>query len=396
MRIVVVGSGPAGVRVAARVAPVHAVTVFGDEPGTAYNRVALSQWLAGDMDQDALLTPVCTQAAYRPGCLVVEIDRERRRVVTEAGDAVAYDRLVLATGADAVRLVLPGADLPHVVLYRTRQDVARMLAAAERGGIAVVIGGGLLGLEAAAGLARRGMRVTVLHGVDRVMNRQLDQAGAALLAHRLRDQTIRLETEVSTVAIEPGQVRLSDGRRLPADIVVMAVGIRPRTDLARAAGLAVSKGIVVDDAMRTSDPAILAVGECAEHDGQCVGLVAPALVQADTAASTLLQTGRTYRHVADAAALKVAGAPVWSGGAIDDGESESIVIEDGTHSYRRLLVRGDRLVGAVMVGDTSDSAWYHRLIAEGTDIGALRAALPFGPAYAPALPEAGASRVSAP
>jgi nitrite reductase (NADH) large subunit len=158
----------------------------------------------------------------------------------------------------------------------------------------------------------------------------------------------------------------------------------PRTDLARKAGLSVAQGIVVDDAMRTSDPAILAVGECAEHDGRCVGLVAPALVQADTASSTILQSGRTYRHVADAAALKVAGAPVWSGGAIDGDASESIIVEDGADSYRRLLLRDGRLVGAVMVGDTADSAWYQRLIAERTDIGAMRANLPFGPAYATA------------
>jgi nitrite reductase (NADH) large subunit len=381
MRVVIVGSGPAGVRVAERVAPVHSVTLFGEELGVPYNRVALSQVLAGDAAEDDIATPASVHARHRPERRVVEIDRAHRRVMTDQGDVVAYDRLVLATGADAVRLPLPGADQPHVVLYRTRRDVAQMLAAAEKGGEAVVIGGGLLGLEAAAGLARRGMGVTVLHAVDRVMERQLDHAGAALLQRRLRDQSIEVETEARTEEIETAHVRLSDGRRLPADLVVMAVGIRPRVDLARAAGLAVGRGVVVDDNMRTSDPAILAVGECAEHRGACVGLVAPALTQADTAASTILETGRHYRPVADAAALKVAGAPVWSGGAID-AECESIVFEDGAHAYRRLLVSGGRLVGAVMVGDTTDSAWYHKLIADGVELGALRAALPFGPAYA--------------
>lgn len=380
MRVVIVGSGPAGVRVAERVAPVHHVTLFGEEPGVPYNRVALSQWLAGDVTGDDIATPPSAHATYRCGRRVTEIDRAHRRVMTEAGDVVAYDRLVLATGAEAVRLPLPGADLPHVVMYRTRQDVARMLGAAERGGAAVVIGGGLLGLEAAAGLARRGMGVTVLHAVDRVMERQLDHAGAALLEQRLRAQAIAVETEARTVEIAADHVRLSDGRRLPASLVVMAVGIRPRTDLARAAGLTVGRGVVVDDNMRTSDPAILAVGECAEHQGACVGLAAPALTQADTASSTILDTGRYYRPVADAAALKVAGAPVWSGGSID-ADCENIVFEDGTDAYRRLLISGDRLVGAVMVGDTADSAWYHKLIAEGRALGKLRAALPFGPAY---------------
>ncbi len=385
MRIVIVGSGPAGLRVAERVAPVHSVTLFGEEPDVPYNRVALSQWLTGDVAEADIATPCTRHAVHRRAERVVEIDRPRRRVVTASGRVAGYDRLVLATGADAVRLPLPGADLPHVVLYRTRADVARMLAAAAAGGTAVVIGGGLLGLEAAAGLARRGMAVTVLHAVGRVMDRQLDHAGAALLEQRLREQSVAVVTDARTVEIDADGVRLSDGRFLPASLVVMAVGIRPRTELARAAGLEVGRGIVVDARMVASDPAILAVGECAEHDGQCVGLVLPALAQADTAASTLLLSGRRYRHVADAAALKVAGAPVWSGGTLDaagDAASESIVIEDGDATYRRLLIRDGRLVGAVMVGDVADAVWYHRLIAEAVDIGPLRAALPFGEAYA--------------
>jgi nitrite reductase (NADH) large subunit len=301
----------------------------------------------------------------------------------ESGETIRYDRLVLATGAQAVRLPFPGADRPGVLLYRTLDDVQRMIAHAATGGDAVVIGGGLLGLEAAAGLVRRGMRVTVLHAMPRLMERQLDDGAAGMLKVRLAAQGITVLTEAKTVAIEEDAVLLADGRRIPAKIVVMAVGIRPHTELARSAGLPVNRGVLVDDAMRTADPAIWAIGECAEHAGQCVGLVAPSYAQAEVAAADILGKDARYVPVSDATALKVAGAGVWSAGEIEG--SEPIVLSDSEGGqYRRFLLRDDRLVGAMLYGETTDAPWYLSLIKEGRPIGPARATLPFGPAFQPA------------
>ena len=230
------------------------------------------------------------------------------------------------------------------------------------------------------------MDVTVLHGNGWVMDRQLDEGAAALLQRRLRAQGIAVITNAKTVAIEPDAVILADGQRIPARIVVMAVGIRPEAGLARAAGLAVNRGILVDDAMRTDDPAIWAVGECTEHAGQCVGLVAPSFAQAEVAAASILGQHACYVPVSDAATLKVAGAGVWSAGEIDGaaGGGEAIVLDDQEGGqYRRLLVRGDRLVGAVLYGDTADAPWYLDLIKQGRPLGAARLSLPFGPAFMP-------------
>ncbi len=394
MRVVVVGAGPAGLR-AAGLASVGGldVTLLGAEHGDPYNRVTLSNLLAGDVEESGLLTPAAVGVQYRPGTRVASVDRDSGQVLLESGEALAYDRLVLATGSGAVRLPLPGADLPGVLLYRTLADVRAMLAAAEAGGRAVVIGGGLLGLEAAAGLARRGMQVTVVHAVDRLMERQLDPGGAAHLARRLAGQGVSLALAASTRAITGTDraegVELADGRVLPADLVVMAVGIRPETGLARQAGLAVGRGILVDDAMRTSDPDILAVGECAEHRGLCCGLAAPALAQAAVAAATLLGRHEAYNPAEDSTALKVAGAAVWSAGEPVAADADSLVLDDGDLGhYRHLLLRDGRLVGAVLLGETGDAPWYLRLIRDGDDVSGLRHALPFGPAFIsePAVP----------
>ena len=277
----------------------------------------------------------------------------------------------------------PGADRPSVLMYRTLDDVQQMIAHAATGGDAVVIGGGLLGLEAAAGLARRGMRVTVLHAMDRLMERQLDFGAGALLRKRLEDQGIAVITEAKTVAIHEHCVLLADGREIPARIVVMAVGIRPHTELARSCGLKVNRGILVDDAMRTEDPAIWAIGECSEHLGQTVGLVAPSYAQAEVAAAAILGGDACYVPVSDSAALKVAGAGVWSAGEIEG--ADPIILDDAEAGlYRRLMVRDDRLVGAVLYGETSDAPWYLGLIKDGRPIGSARQTLPFGPAFQPA------------
>ena len=391
--IIVIGAGPAGVRCASALARAgQHVTLIGEEPGLPYDRVALSRYLAREMSGADLLTELPAGISHLSGTAVTAIDRAARLVRLANGRELPYRTLVLATGAAPVRLPLPGADLPGVLAYRTRADVEAMIARAASGVSAVVIGGGLLGLEAAAGLAARGMAVTVLHAVDRLMERQLDHQAAARLATHLAGKGITLVTEARCFALEGDDhvqaVRLADGQRIPADLVVMAIGIRPRSDLARSAGLAVERGITVDSAMRTSDPAILAIGKCAEHAGQCIGLVAPAMLQADTAAQTALGHPARYEASTDSAALKVAGALVWSAGEVEQGDSDPVVLDDPAGPYRRLLLRGDKLVGALLYGDVADAAWYMRLIRTAAPLGALRATLPFGPSYAPALAEA--------
>ena len=383
MTHVVVGAGPAGVRVADRLAAAgHKVTLIGEEPGVPYDRVALSRYLAREVTARDLRRPPALGVRHLAGLRIAAIDRAARRVIASNGRRIGYETLVLATGASAFRLPLPGADLPHVKLYRTLAEVETMIGVAQGGGDAVVIGGGLLGLEAAVGLVARGMRVTVLHVADRLMERQLDPTAAGRLQAHLAAQGIVVRTRANTQAITPAGVVLADGSVLPARLVVIAVGIRPNSALAAEAGLAVGRGILVDDAMRTSDPAILACGECAEHRGQCVGLVAPALAQAEIAARTALGETARYAASADSAALKIAGAPVWSAGEIAAPDTDALVLDDPDGGYRRLLLRNDRLVGAVLYGATEDAPWYMRLIREANPLGALRELLPFGPAFA--------------
>jgi len=385
---VIVGAGPAGVRVASLIAAGgHRVTLLGREAGVPYNRVALSGLLAGDMEVAALETMPPDAVAYRHGVHVETIDRVVQCVRLTDGEPIAYDRLVLATGSHAVRLRLPGADLPGVVLYRTLADVKAMMNAAAVGGRAIVIGGGLLGLEAAAGLARRGMAVTVIHAMDRLMERQLDPGGAERLRQRLAQQGIDVVLSATTVGIIGGDqargVALADSRVIEADLIVMAVGIRPAIELAAGAGLPVNRGVIVDDAMRTGDDAIYAVGECAEHDGVCCGLVTPAFAQAAVAATNVLGGNARYAVAYDATALKVAGAAIWSAGEAMAADAESVVLDDAEDGqYRHLLVRNNRLVGAVLLGETADAPWYLNLIRDGANIAALRHALPFGPQFA--------------
>lgn len=395
MRILVVGAGPAGTRAAVRAAaimPDATVTLAGAEAALPYDRVALSKLLAGDVEVPALITHSARAlrdagVAFRPATRIAAIDRAERRAITAVGEALPYDHLILAMGSQAVRLPLPGADLPGVVGYRDLADVRAMLRAAEGRGQAVVIGGGLLGLEAAAGLAARGMKVTVVHAVDWPMERQLDARAGALLAARMGGRGIRFAMPVSTVALE-GEghvqgVRLSDGRVLPARLVVMAVGIRPQVALAREAGLDVGRGIKADRGLFTADPAVQALGECAEVNGQCIGLVAPALEQAEAAIAALAGQGQGWAARADSAALKVSGTAVWSAGDIACADGEILTLHDeGEELYRRLVVKQDRLVGAVLYGDTADSGFYLDLITRGLPLGRMRAELAFGPGLA--------------
>ena len=396
-RVLVVGAGPAGTRCALRVAARlsgAAVTLVGAEPALPYDRVALSRYVAGELEQEALITHSLADLAsngvtYRAGTTVVSLDLASRRAVTASGKALDYDRCVLATGSRAVRLPFPGADLPGVVPWRDLAESRAMLRAAREGGPAVVIGGGLLGLEAAAGLAARGMKVTVLHAVGWPMERQLDTEAGALLAERLRGRGLKLVMPAATEAIEGTDrveaVRLADGTRIPARLVVMAVGVRPETRLARSAGLECGRGIMVDDTLATSDSRISAIGECAEHRSLVYGLVLPAYEQAEVLARRLAgEDDAAYEGSVTYTSLKVSGVPVFSAGEVaDEAPGEALLFRDLGHGiYKRLLLRDDRLVGAVLVGEVTDGAWYADLIRAGRDVAATRGLLAFGRALA--------------
>jgi nitrite reductase (NADH) large subunit len=397
-RLVVIGNGMAGCRaveeILARDPARYAITIFGAEPRVNYNRIMLSPVLAGDKSFDEI---VINDAAWYAdngitlvgGDPVVAIDRVRQTVTSAAGRVEAYDRLLIATGSDPFIIPVPGKDLNGVVTFRDLDDVDRMLAAADRGGRAVVIGGGLLGLEAAHGLALRGMDVTVIHLMPTLMERQLDEAAGYLLRSELerRGQTILTGADTAEIVGRDGHVqavRLKDGREIPADIVVMAVGIRPATALARAAGLEVERGIVVDDTMLTSDPAIVAVGECVQHRGTCYGLVAPLWDMCRALADALTGAPAGFTGSVTATRLKVSGIDLFSAGDFSGGDgAEDVVMRDAARGlYKRVVVRDGRVVGAVLYGDTADGNWYFDLLRRGEDVSAIRDTLIFGQAYA--------------
>ncbi|MEO3475479.1 FAD-dependent oxidoreductase [Roseomonas sp. CAU 1739] len=393
MHVLVIGAGPAGARCAERAAEAgFAVTLCGSEPALPYDRVALGRVLSGEAEVPALITHGAARLralgiTFRPSTRIATLDAGAGRAVSARGEVVAFDRAVIATGSDAVRLPFPGANLPGVYLYRSMADVLAMRRAVVTGTRVAVIGGGLLGLEAAAALSQRGARVTVVHAVGWPMERQLDPAAGALLARQLgATRRLSFAMPAKTEAIEGETqvraLRLADGTRISCEMVVMAVGVLPSVGLARAAGLDVGRGIVVDDAMRTSAAKVLAIGECAEHRGTVCGLVAPALAMAETAAATLRGEAAIYAPRPDPTALKVSGIDVWSAGEIEPADAEAITLSDAAIGrYRRLWLRGGRLVGAVLYGDTADAPFYLSLMAQGRDIAPMRALLPFGPAF---------------
>src|SRR5690606_27852910 len=321
------------------------------------------------------------------GCKVEKIDRENKVVHSVNGISESYDKLVIATGSVPFIIPVPGKDLAGVVTYRDLDDVHAMMLAAKSRGKAVVIGGGLLGLEAAAGLNEQGMDVTVVHIMPTLMERQLDPAAGYLLAETVKARGIKVMTSANTKQIVGDTrvtgVELADGTILPADMVVMAVGIRPNAALAKEAGLAVNRGIVVDAQMRTSDPAIYALGECVEVEGQVFGLVAPLYDMANVLADTLAGSTAEFVPVATATRLKVTGINLYSAGDFADGEDrEEIVLRDAAAGvYKRLVLKDDRIVGAVLYGDTADGPWFFDLLKREVDIGEMRDTLIFGQNY---------------
>src|SRR5687768_17901210 len=393
-RLVVVGNGMAGMRTLEElfaIAPdAYDVTVFGAEPHPNYNRILLSPVLAGEQAfADIVLNG---EDWYREkgirlhlGRRIAKVDRRAREVIAEDGTVEPYDRLLLATGSNPFILPLPGVDLEGVLTYRDIHDTERMIEAAATRKAAVVIGGGLLGLEAANGLKRRGMDVTVVHLMPWLMERQLDKVAAGLLQKTLEDKGLRFKLGANTEQIvgegRVSGVRLKGGEVLPADLVVMAVGIRPNVELAKAAGLHCDRGIVVNDTMQTFDPRIYAVGECVSHRGTAYGLVAPLFDMAKVCANHLAHLGiGRYTGSLTSTKLKVTGVDLFSAGDFSGGkDTEEIVLADpGAGVYKKLVLRDDKLVGAVLYGDTVDGAWYFKLLREGASVSAIRDRLMFG------------------
>jgi nitrite reductase (NADH) large subunit len=395
-KLVIIGAGMASGRVIEHLAALdpaaYDITLFNAEPRGNYNRIMLSPVLSGEKTYDDIVTH--DDAFYaehaitcRFGETVTRIDRTRKIVHGAKGD-VPYDKLLIATGSAPFIIPVDGRDLEGVITYRDLDDTNAMIAAARPGRKAVVIGGGLLGLEAAAGLAERGMDVTVVHLMGHLMERQLDEAAGYLLRRDLEKRGITVLTGASTTAILGANrvegVLLADDTALEADLVVMAVGIRPETRLANDAGLEVVRGIAVNAQMQSlSDPDVFAVGECVEFDGHLFGLVAPLYDQAKVVAHGLLDRPDAFTVRDTATKLKVTGCDLFSAGDFADGPGrEDIVFRDPARGvYKRLVIEGDRLVGAVMYGDTADGNWFFGLIRDGTEIDEMRETLIFGPAF---------------
>lgn len=395
--LVIIGNGMAAVRLvdelSKRSLGRHAIAVIGDESRLAYNRVLLSSVLAGEIAPDEI--ELKTAAWWRDrgvtllyGRRATSVDARARVVGLADGASLSFAKLVFATGSRSIRPPLPGMDLDGVLTFRNADDAAMIAGAAGGGARAVVIGGGLLGIEAAYGLAKSGTRVTLVHLMDRLMERQLDEVAARVLETKLATHGVDILLGAETERVEgEGRVKaviLKDGRRLPADLVVVAIGIRPNAELARAAGLKVERGIVVDDLLRTSEPGIYAIGECAEHRGVCYGLVEPGYEQARVLADHLCGGEASYAGSVISTNLKVSGVNVFSVGDFIGGKgSEILAFEDLRRGvYKKLVVVRDRLRGAVLIGDTLDARWYLELVRGQTDIGALRDGLMFGRAVA--------------
>ncbi len=391
--LVVVGNGMAAARLVDELTKValgrYAIAVIGDEPRLAYNRVLLSSVLAGETaSHDIELRPASwwgdRGVTLKYGCVATEIDVGRRELKIANEESIGFSRLVLATGSMPLRLNVPGADLASVHTFRDSRDVDMLLTLAAQKRRVVVVGGGLLGLEAAYGLSKAGSSVTLLHLMDRLMERQLDAPAAELLKSLVERKGVRVLLNANTARLH-GETRvegieLSDGRRIDADAVVFAAGIRPNIALAKEAGIPVNRGVVVDDVMQTGAPDIFALGECAEHRGICYGLVEPAYEQARVLARHLAGRTAAYSGSVVATNLKVSGVSVFSAGDFMGADgSEAIVLNDVRHgTYKKLVISDGRLIGAVLVGDVGDALWYLELIRNREPIAEIRNRMMFG------------------
>ncbi|PTW63197.1 assimilatory nitrite reductase (NAD(P)H) large subunit precursor [Breoghania corrubedonensis] len=401
-KLVIIGNGMAPGRMLEHLfeqAPErYDITIFNAEPRVNYDRIMLSPVLSGEKTFDDIVIHGDGWYAERgvmlyKGHRISEIDVKAKTVRSHVGEVASYDKLVIAIGSAPFIIPIPGKDLPGVLTYRDLDDVDAMLLACQSRGRAVVIGGGLLGLEAAAGLKQRGMDVTVLHLMPTLMERQLDPSAGYLLQKELESRGIKVVTKANTKQIVGAEkvegVELEDGTVIPASLVVMAVGIRPNTSIAREAGLKINRGIVVDDRMRTSDPHIYSLGECAEVDGQVYGLVAPLYQMAEVLAGELsANPGPGFADVATPTKLKVTGINLYSVGdfAEGDGRDEIVFRDAAAGIYKRLVLSDDRVIGAVLYGDTADGAWFFDLMKKQQPVTEMRETLIFGPAYAGGSP----------
>lgn len=400
-KLVVIGNGMAGMRTVEellKIAPdLYDITVFGAEPHGNYNRILLSPVLAGEKTIEDIMINDMDWYAENNITLhagkekeVIDINRARHEVIARDGTTVEYDRLLLATGSDPLIIPFPGIELDGVITFRDISDVDAMLEASRTKTTALVVGGGLLGLEAANGLLKRGMTVKVIQNVPILMNRQLDEPAAELLRKNLEDRGIEFFMPVNTEQIlddgngHVGGVRFDDGTVVDGDFLVMAVGIKPNIRLAQKVGLQCERGILVNDTMQTFDPRIYSIGECVQHRGNIFGLVAPIWEQAKVCATHLAEFGiGQYEGSVTSTKLKVSGVDLFSAGDfIGDENSEALVFQDPARGvYKRILLKDNRIEGAVMYGDTIDSSWYFQLMRDGTDVASFRDTLLFGQAH---------------
>ncbi len=400
-RLVIIGNGMAGMRTVEELLAIapdkYAITVFGAEPYGNYNRIMLSSVLCGDKQIEDIV--INDRAWYQnhkislhagPEKEVVNIERGVNRVHCRDGSSARYDRLLIATGSNPVILPIPGIELQGVVSFRQILDVNTMLKYTRTHKKAVVLGGGLLGLEAANGLAVRGMDVTVVHSNPILMNRQMDGEAASMLKEALSERGLDFKMPARTVAMlgnDQGHVtaaRFADGSEISCDLFVTAIGVRPNIKLAKNAGLYCERGIVVDDTLQTYDPCIYAVGECVQHRGETFGLVAPLFEQAKVCANHLSgHCSAEYRTLPTATRLKVSGIQLFSlGNFLGDDACETIQFSDpGMCIYKKLVLKDRRLVGVVLYGDTADGLWYQQLLESGRDLSAIRECLIFGQYY---------------
>ncbi|HLD66209.1 MAG TPA: nitrite reductase large subunit NirB [Pseudomonas sp.] len=396
LKLVMIGNGMAGVRTLEellKLAPdLYEITVFGAEPHPNYNRILLSPVLAGEQKfEEIVLNDLSWYSDNGIRLLlnrkVVEIDRIKRRVIAEDGTTAEYDRLLIATGSTPFVLPIPGNKLGGVIGYRDIADTQMMMDTAKTHSHAVVIGGGLLGLEAANGLKLRGMHVTVVHISDWLMERQLDKTAGKLLQTALEGRGLEFKLPKSTAELignEDGRVcavRFTDDEVIPADLVVMAAGIRPNTELAEKSGIPCNRGVLVNDTMQTNDPRVYSVGECANHRGTAYGLVAPLFEQAKVCANHLAQLGfARYKGSVTSTKLKVTGIDLFSAGEFMGGEgTETITLSDPIGGvYKKLVIKDDILVGACLYGDTADGGWYFRQVRENHNVAQIRDHLMFG------------------
>jgi len=401
-RLVVIGNGMAGMRTVEELLTAapdkYEITVFGAEPYGNYNRIMLSSVLCGEKTIEDIV--INDRQWYMDNGIklhageektVVYIDRKKKNVYAQDGTVVGYDRLLIATGSKAVMPQVPGNDLKGVISFRDIVDVNKMLSYSHSHSKAVVLGGGLLGLEAASGLALRGMDVTVIHNHDILMNRQMDRHAAKMLQTELEQRGLKFKMGAKLKQLlgdENGHIRavsFDDGSQMECDLFVTAIGVRPNMALAQKAGIYCQRGIVVNDTLQSYDPSVYAVGECIQHRGSTFGLVAPLFEQAKVCANHLSAHGAAkYVALPTATKLKVTGINLFSVGDFQGGENSDCICftDPALGIYKKLVIKANKLIGAVLYGDTADGGWYQQLLEQEGDISNIREALVFGKAYA--------------